>query len=79
MTYWLILVVVGVGAGTVVDSPRVPVPVSTQLLHVGNFASQDDCSAAAADAQKANGNGSPGAIYRLLCIRASDAKITPPN
>jgi hypothetical protein len=79
MTYWLVLVVVGLGAGTVIDSPRVPIPVSTQLLHVGNFASQDECTAAAAEAAKANGSGSPGASYRLLCIRASDSKIAPPN
>jgi len=79
MTYWLVLVVVSLGAGTVVDSPRVPVPVSTQMLHVGNFTSQDDCMAAATEALKANGTGSPGASYRLLCIRASDAKMAPPN
>ena len=79
MTYWLVLVVVGLGAGTVVDAPRVPVPVSTQLLHVGNFASSDDCKAAASEAMKSNGAGNPGASYRMLCIRASDSKIAPPN
>jgi hypothetical protein len=79
MTYWLVLVVVGLGAGTVIDSPRVPIPVSTQLLHVGNFASQSDCTTAVAEAAKVNGTGSPGASYRLLCIRASDSKIAPPN
>jgi hypothetical protein len=79
MTYWLVLVVVGLGAGTVIDSPRVPIPVSTQLLHVGNFASQNDCMAAAAEATKANGTGSPGASYRLLCIRASNTNTVPPK
>lgn len=79
MIYWLVLVVVGSGAGVVIDSPRVPIPVSAQMLHVGNFASQSDCMAAASEAQKANGPGSPGASYRLLCIQASNAKIAPPN
>lgn len=79
MTYWLVLVVVGLGAGAVIDLPRVPIPVSTQLLHVGNFTSQADCLAAAAEAVKANGNGNPGASYRLLCIRASDLKMAAPN
>jgi len=79
MTYWLILVVVGMGAGVLLDSPRIPVPVSTQALHVGTFASQADCMAAAQEAMKANGSGSPGASYRLLCIRASDAKVAAPG
>ncbi len=79
MTYWLVLVVVGLGAGELVGSPKVPVPVSTQLLHVGNFPSQSDCTAAADEAIKLNGSGSPGASYRLLCIRASDSKMAPPN
>jgi hypothetical protein len=79
MTYWLVLVVVGLGAGVLIDSPRVPIPVSTQVLHVGNFSTQSDCMEAAAEATKANGPGGPGASYRLLCIRASDAKIAPPN
>jgi hypothetical protein len=79
MTYWLVLVVVGLGAGTIIDSPRVPTPVSTQILHVGNFASSDECAAAASEAVKSNGSGNPGASYRLLCIRASNGKIAPPN
>ena len=79
MTYWLVLVVISWGAGTVIDLPRVPTPVSTQMLHVGNFPSQSDCTAAAAEATKLNGSGNPGASYRLLCIRASDSKIAPPN
>ena len=79
MTYWLVLVVVGLGAGTVIDLPRVPIPVSTQLLHVGTFTSQTDCLAAVTEAVKANGTGSPGASYRLLCIRASNSKNAAPN
>ena len=47
MTYWLVLVVISWGAGTVIDLPRVPTPVATQMLHVGNFPSQSDCMAAA--------------------------------
>jgi hypothetical protein len=79
MTYWLVLVVVGLGAGSLIDSPRVPTPVSTQIMHVGTFASQEDCASAATDALKANGSGSPGVIYRLLCVRAGEAKMAPPN
>ncbi len=79
MTYWLVLVVVGMGAGVLLDSPRIPVPVSTQVLHVGNFASQAECKSAADEAAKANGAGSPGASYRLLCIRATDGKMAAPN
>lgn len=79
MTYWLVLVVVALGAGELVNQPHVPVPVSTQLLHVGNFASQEDCANAAAEALKLSGSGSPGASYRLLCIRASDSKLAPPS
>ena len=78
MVYWLILVVIGYGAGEVTGSPRVPIPVSTQILHVGNFASQSDCMAAAAEAQKANGSGNPGASYRMLCVRSSDSKAPSP-
>ena len=79
MTYWLVLVVVAQGAGALLDSPRVPVPVATHLLHVGNFISKADCTAAAAEASQINGNGSPGASYRYLCIRASDEKSVPPS
>lgn len=79
MTYWLVFVVIGLGAGTIMDSPRVPLPVSTQMLHVGNFTSREDCTAAATEASQAYGTGGPGASYRFICIRAANAKMAPPN
>ena len=79
MTYALILVVIGLGAGNLMDSPKVPTPVSTQLLQVGSFTSQAACQQAATEGMKANGPGSPGASYRLLCIRSSDGKAKSPG
>jgi hypothetical protein len=67
------------GAGTIIDPPRVPTPVSTHVFHLGNFASADECAAAASEAMKSTGSGNPGASYRLLCMRAAKGKIAPPT
>ena len=74
MVYWLILVVIALGSG----ATSAVLSVSTSSLHVGSFASQKDCLAAAQEAVKANGAGSPGVQFRYLCVQASNGSANPP-
>ena len=74
MTFWLILVVIGFGSNPTGGS-NVPSPA----LHVGNFPSFDACANAAKEAMSKNGNGSPNASYRFLCVEASNGTMPPPQ
>lgn len=66
MTYWLIFVVIGLGTNANGGS-NTPSPP----MHVSNFPSYDSCSSAAKEALAKNGNGSPSASYRFLCVPGS--------
>jgi hypothetical protein len=74
MTYWLILVVIGFGS-----NPTGGSNVPSAALHVGNFPSFDVCANAAKEAMSKNGNGSPNASYRFLCVEASNGIMPPPQ
>lgn len=57
--------------------------VTPVVRHIGNFSSAESCASAAketeANLSSLHGIGMPGAIYRVLCVPASDGKAPPPN
>jgi hypothetical protein len=74
MTYWLILVVIGVATNPNGGS-NYPAPP----MHVGTFPSFDSCNSAAKEALSKNSNGSPNASYRFLCVQASNGGTPAPQ
>ena len=74
MTYWLIFVVIGLGT-----NPNGGSNTPSPPLHVGSFPSYDSCSNAAKEALAKNGNGSPAASYRFLCVQAASGSVPPPQ